>query len=119
MKLDGSSTDGGMSVTLNSKASEGLHKLRALQTATKHRIVGQGLKTKTIPLQRPAAVALFTAWEEVLQTIELEATTTLKEFVEKINDAGLVNASIKKRRFGTQPLSSRPHFARAEPKTKL
>ena len=43
-KLDGSSTDGGMSVTLNSKASEGSYQVEVLQTATKHRIAGQGFK---------------------------------------------------------------------------
>ena len=49
------------------------------------------------------AVALFTIWGGYQKTIELEATTTLKEFVEKINDAGLVNASIVNT-VGTQPL---------------
>ena len=94
-KLDGSSTDGGMSVTLNSKASEGSYQVEVLQTATKHRIAGQGFKDQdSTPVAPGGGSFVYNLGGGTSKTIELEATTTLKEFVEKINDAGLVNASI-------------------------
>jgi flagellar capping protein FliD len=94
-KLEASSTDAGLSVTAKKTAAEGNYKVEVQQIATKHRVAAQGFKDdSTTAVAALGGTFSYQIGSGTEKTIELEATTTLKELAEKINESSGITASI-------------------------